>query len=286
MVIERDLSYKIVLVVNREKHLIETSDAFLLKTKPLKERRVHEDYALDLDTMEKFADTPSAFSLGSGFFIAKNIIATAAHVPLEATRYKHTSLKDILFINCFCEHSLEEMMVDDNIFIPKEHVFKPMFDDLKKGAFDYSARYQDWALIPVTNLADEPVNENFIEPDFQEVQEKDSVTWIGHPLGLPVATVSKYNDLEIIRSEDEHFFEIQNLSFAGLSGAPVLNKDNKVVGILARGIGQFELNEAGTEVKLSQLITNEFEGAECQRISNIKEQFSSLIEKIRKPHLA
>jgi len=198
MVINDELSQKIVLIVDKEIHLEEAGDGFFLKTRLLKDRKVHEDYALNIGGEEgELVNIPSAFSLGSGFFIAENIIATAAHVPLEANRYKNISIDNIRFIDCFCYPIKDEMKEGNDIFIPKDRIFKPMVGYENLPSFEYTGRGQDWAFIPVETISGDPVDHTYIKPDFKPVTKKDKVTWFGHPLGLPVATIKDNKVLKV-----------------------------------------------------------------------------------------
>lgn len=260
----------IVLVVQLGTQLKEENGEYYLAVSALKNRKVYDTYEIDMKNY--LNEKQSAYSLGSGFFVKPNIIATAAHVLLEPNRYQNTAIENVRFINCYHEPLDEESIENGELRIDKANIFKPIDPQLKDGYYGYSGTNEDWAFVPVVNETGRPAEVRFLEIDTGGVKEKDKVSWYGHPLGLPLSTVSnnkgkdkdKNEIREVIKEVNtEGIFEIRNTAYPGLSGAPVL-KEGKVVGIVVRGMAQLELDKENEKVSISQPDMGKHEGAECQ----------------------
>lgn len=263
----------IVLVVQLGTQLIEKDGEYFLAFSELKNRKVHDNYDIKMKDTE-LNSKKSAYSLGTGFFVKPNIIVTAAHVLLEPNKYQDTAIENIRFINCYHEPlDIETIKGEQFLHIDKANIFKPIDEKLREGYYDYSATAQDWAFVPVENEIGRPIAEGHClkvnnKDKEGEIKEKDEVSWYGHPLGLPLSTISnnkgKSDIKKVIKKiNSEGVFEIKNTAYPGLSGAPVLKHD-KVVGIVVRGMSQLEIVDSSNSVFISQPDMDDYEGAECQ----------------------
>jgi len=118
----------------------------------------------------------------------------------------------------------------------------------------------------------------YFEISYDKVEGGDKVSWYGHPLGLPIAYNKNNENLTVIRSDANHVFEIVDHALAGLSGAPAL-KDGKVVGIVARGMGQFDLDRENQSVQVASPTLGESEGSECQRLETLDHRIDEVMQK-------
>lgn len=278
--IPKEIVEGVVLVVKLGQQLEDKGDHFLLKTKLLKDRIIHPNISICVGNLD-FFDMPTAFCQGSGFFIEQNVIATAAHVLLDATQYLDTNIQDIRFIKNF--HIEDHTEISNTIRIEYEDVFQPKkgWEELKY--FNYTSMSEDWALVPI-----DPVIEGVIPPPIKtssklNIEITGEYSWIGHPMGLP--KIFHLPAKGIKDDPDESFFEISNVAYGGLSGAPVL-KDGQIVGIVVRGNGQLTLDGENNCVKLFERPSlppgsELFEGTECQRIEWIEDELNQLLLEIQ-----
>ena len=217
-----------------------------------------------LTNKDKFHSQISADALGTGFFVRESVIATSAHVfypPFHSLDLKD----DIRFVRGFQVFDDADHTLGSKIIIPQSNIFKPK---LKKDAdgkdvlsfykYALSSRHMDWALIEVESERPTTAKPliSILEMCKSKLQKGDQLYGIGHGLGLPL----KISFCGEIKNIADDLFECSLSFFSGNSGSPVFNAKNQVVGILARGESDFEVNDS------EQFMIREESFEECQSI--------------------
>ncbi len=215
-----------------------------------------------LNKETKFLSQISADALGTGFFVRENLIATSAHV-FYPPFHSLDLTDDIRFVRGFQVFDEDDHTLGSKIIIPQSNIFKPK---LKKDAdgknvlsyyrYALSSRHLDWALIEVESERPTTAKPIISIVDVCQVELKmgDQLYGVGHGLGLPL----KISFCGEVKEIENDLFHCSLSFFSGNSGSPVFNAKNQVVGILARGESDFELNDG------NQFMIREESFEECQ----------------------
>lgn len=177
---------------------------------------------------EKFYNQPIA-PFCSGFLVAKNIIATAAHC-VENTE----DLENIRFVFGFRMSSENDgpSVIDNSDIYKGESIVQRVFDD----------NGPDWAIIKLNrNVVGD--HKPVVLRRSGKIGDNESIYVIGHPVGLP----TKFADGANVRNNNNQSFFVANLdTYGGNSGSPVFNSStHELEGILVRGETDFVVTENG-----------------------------------------
>lgn len=195
---------------------------------------------------EIFRNQPTG-AFCSGFLVAGDIIATAAHCV------NSSSLADIRFIFGF-------RMIDANkaqIIISNDEIYS--------GSSIIPREYTnnaDWALVRLNKHA---LNHHIASIRREDkIPDNQAVYVIGHPSGLPIKVAGGAN----VRNNLPAEYFVANLgTYGGSSGSPVINSNTHVVeGILVRGERDFSTVNPGTpdECRVSHVCpTTGCSGEDC-----------------------
>lgn len=254
----------VVMIVSR-KHLKKIGNGgYLLHSRPLHERTVHPNYAICTDI--KFSKQPSAYCLGTGFFVRPTVIATAAHVL-----FPHKNLKeDICLIRGFSASSTTSDIYAP-ILVKEEDLFIPKWSALKPQLYSNTETNEDWALLEVESTIGQTAK-HIVQLSNEQVDYKQQVYCIGHGLGLPKKL--SHSGLVIQINPTKPYFECQLSTFSGNSGSPVFDvTTNQLVGILVRGRPELQLNG---DCLIPQKYASAYEGEECQILQPIQQALNLL----------
>ena len=177
---------------------------------------------------EKFYNQPIA-PFCSGFLVANNMIATAAHCVENPE-----DLKSIKFVFAFRMKNENEgpSVIDNSDIYEGESIVKRVFDN----------NGPDWAIIKLKrNVVGD--HKPVILRRSGKISDNESVYVIGHPVGLP----TKFADGANVRNNNNTSFFVCNLdTYGGNSGSPVFNSStHELEGILVRGETDFIVTENG-----------------------------------------
>jgi hypothetical protein len=202
---------------------------------------------------EPFSNQPTGPDC-SGFLVAPDVIATAAHCVNAGT------LANIRFVFGF------RML---NAATPPGAISNnEIYSGVAIIGRQHTDNATDWALVrldrPVANHRILPFRRSGTTPAGQPVHI------IGHPCGLP----TKYAAGAVVRDSSPAAFFVANLdSYGGNSGSPVFNSTtHEVEGVLVRGERDFVRTAAGCRVSLVCPTTG-CRGEECTRTT----EFSQLL---------
>lgn len=253
----------IVLVTQRSRLTIyPKSQTCKVPSQKLQRRILRQDKVFCGDA--PYAEQASARFFGTGFFVAENTIATAAHVLSLLSN--GIDVNDIAFIRGYILDTPKKY--NKGVIVPLSDVFIP---DVPMGpgqvlTCDYSAAGHDWALVKVRPMvpSGKPVvtvslaSSSSLKPGAQLYS-------MGHGLGLPLKISYEGN---VIRNDpDTPFFENSLTLLGGNSGSPVFNADHEVVGIYVRGTHKIQESAEGCLCIRDE--ANPYEGQECQRIEPV-----------------
>ncbi len=218
-------------------------------------------------------------SYGTGFFLKKNIIATAAHLIVGPGK----EMEDFRFVQGIIGQG--ESTFKNGILIPRTQVFKIDEDYSPTAKYHSYSKIFDWALVKVRPLKESsdptfPKHleiENRIPKPVNSKNKRELLYSIGHGLGLPMKISF---DGEVIRVKDEfNSFECTLTLLGGNSGSPVFYADShELAGLYMGGINKWQKNLCDTcnHLDVCQIcveINNKpilFEGQECQTLKSLK----------------
>ncbi|MFN0016182.1 MAG: trypsin-like serine peptidase [Saprospiraceae bacterium] len=251
-------------------------DYVKVKSTPLRERKVSHNFPLCGGIA--YGQQRSAHSLGSGFFLEKDMIATAAHVIIRPG----LDIESLRFV-----HGIRITGPNDyrtEIRVHKSQVFKPSSGSLSHQQHYLSEMGSDFAVLKV-----EPAYEYAASPYVKEVRfpadikaynslfkaesiEGRGVYGVGHGLSLPLKV--SYGGRIIHAPKTFPYFETDLNLVGGNSGSPVFDSEtHELVGIYVRGTKKLQLKDSGhcLEVKMEHIPSslNDVEGQECQRLEAV-----------------
>lgn len=243
-----------VVMVVRERDLMEDGGVYRLRSKPLLNRKFFPNSTL-ADSFP-FREHLSCYHLGSGFFIRQNVIATAAHILFPS--HEAVNLSEVRFIRG---------LYTDEAFdtISPLQIFKPVQHQLQAGQYRISQSGADWALIPVESITGGAVAVDLPELDLQDVNRGEAIYCIGHGLGMKMKANINFRSIVISSNISQPYFECNLPPFVVSSGAPVFYANShQLVGMLIRGRNQFFLENSTVDIRS---IEPRWEGEECQRLT-------------------
>lgn len=189
---------------------------------------------------ERFTNEPAP-GFCSGFLVAPDMIATAAHCIREANPLGlGPPLNDIFFVFVMNGVSNPVLNYDED---DKKEVYRAR----QLGASIYNlSTEEDWALVQLDRVVTNHLP--LAIRDSGQISNNQQVHVIGHPSGLPRKYVGGAN----VRSNTNTiFFEINSDTYHANSGSAVFNDNNSmfsldalvVEGILVRGEPDFEAGD-------------------------------------------
>jgi hypothetical protein len=199
-------------------------------------------------------ENQSSGAFGSGFLVAKDIVATAGHC------IQLSSLHTVRFVFGF-----KVVTPPDEISfrVPSSEVYSAK----RVIGRRLTASGADWCLVQLNREVDnhDPLVLR------KDVSVGDKVYVVGHPSGLPMKFAAGGAEIRVVN--DECF--IANLdTFGGNSGSPVFSvTHNEVVGVLVRGQADYIDNELGSCRIAASYPTTGPEGEDCTKVG----QFADLI---------
>ncbi|MDX2247533.1 MAG: serine protease [Bacteroidia bacterium] len=279
----------VVMVVHKKNLLVSedaTSRKVLIWSVPLYERKISSDLSICPDS--QYAQQPSAFSEGTGFFLDEEHIATAAHVVVK----QEYDIRDYRFV--WGVIYSKENPFRKYILVDKSQVWKPVQKEKRLTNKEYQlfSKGSDWAIIKVEKAYKEyhsdkkpfPATKSVTHPDpaatDRPIEIDRKLYSVGHGLGLPMKI--SYEG-EVIKM-GESVFECSLTLLGGNSGSPVFDAEtHKLIGIYVRGIKKLTkvTNPSGKECLVVKQESQEFEGQECQNI----EEVLIALEHLKNPEL-
>lgn len=273
----------VVMIVSKKLITDEGNGYVKIASHPLRNRG--SSGKLEICSRTNYIDQPFVRSYGTGFFLKKNIIATAAHIIVGPGK----KIEDFRFVQGIILEN--ESSFRDGIKIPKKRIFKIDKNySLTPQCHSYS-KVDDWILVKVS-----PIEESY-DPTFPKHLEikkripkpinnknkRELLYSIGHGLGLPMKVSF---DGEIIKVKNEFScFECTLTLLGGNSGSPVFYADShELAGLYMRGINKWKKNFFDvcnrTDVcPICVEINNVpilFEGQECQTLKSLKKVLTQI----------
>ena len=266
--IDRNLR-SIVMVVDKSVILeAEGAKKVLIWSEPLHRRKVSNEFNICSET--HFANQPSAFSIGSGFFVEDGIIATAAHVVVDK------SPENLRFIHGVVARSRSDF--EHHFIVDKSMIYKPQIDSfLEEGSFELFTNSYDWAVLKVepayegfsTSETNKPIPVRFPENDRPWAEE--AVYGCGHGLGLPAKVVFD-GDIKRLPTNKRMIFECSSTLYGGNSGSPVFFfETHELAGVYSGGTKKLELSDKNGKhcfdvknIQANKHNLSDYEGQECQ----------------------
>ena len=199
-----------VCVLAERKKLVRADGGYTLETRSFGD-------AYRLCEGQPFREQP-LFGFCSGFLVAPNVIATAAHC------IRNHDPADLV--------ALFDWEVRDGE-AATHRADAAVYGVAKTIATAFTPNAEDWAIVEL----ERPVQgAQPLRIDETPVQDRDAVYVIGHPAGLPKKIA---RDAWVTRTGPPSHFETNLDTFGGNSGSPVFGPDHRVRGILVRGARDF-----------------------------------------------
>ena len=236
-----ELSRSTVALVKTNK-LQKSGDVYTLSTRLFGEQR---NYCKD----ERFIEQGTG-AFCSGFLVAPNMIATAGHCVSKYTCETTAFVFDFVMED---EKTTKSEFLAPQVYHCKKVVVSTQIDTA-----------QDFALV---ELDREVENRTPLKVRTEgEIQEKEELTLVGHPSGLPLkiaggAAVREWGS-------EKSFFIANTDSYGGNSGSAVLNsRTHEVEGILVRGESDFEYDADG---RCTRSVVCQDDACRGEDVTNIK----------------
>lgn len=230
----------------------------------------YDDEGNTICPSQRYSEQMSLNCLGTGFFIGKNLVATAAHLFGDGEKLcEKVKIGHIRFI-AGVEEPLRK--VDSGVLVPKSQVFKPSSAEIGRGKCKQTAR-GDWALIGVKPAYAKSCGT--YRPKALTIGTlKDSAYLyaFGHGLGLTLKFAFDARTNPYSSSQADYFTGNLDM-FGGNSGSPVFNaQTHELIGLLTGGEPDFKYEDSSKCLKY-----NEKDGSQFgEQILNIKALFSAL----------
>lgn len=173
---------------------------------------------------ERFYQQKNVSYACTGFLVGPDLLVTAGHCGVNTGEIHHSSedyCEAYTWMFDFRADTDPNRISNENIFKCKEIIYAVQSE--------VEGNTHDFALIRLDRIAS---GRTPLKMASEKVSKGDSVTMLGHPMGLPM----KYTtNAKVFEAEKGRSF-LSNLdAFAGNSGSPVFNKNNEVVGVLIAG---------------------------------------------------
>ncbi len=187
----------------------------------LRNYKLKDNFPLCAD--EKFLEQPT-LGFCTGVLIAQDLVLTAGHCLLTQADCKKTKL--VFGFNLKKANQYE---------IPSNEVYG-CEQILKREAHESNG--VDYAIIQLNRQVEKIKPPHLAKKDSTRVD--DFLLSLSYPLGLPLKMdVAKV----MLNNTQENTFIVQVNTFSGSSGSPLFNSEGEVVGILSRGMPDFDEDE-------------------------------------------
>lgn len=273
-----------VVMVVHKRHLLSSagSDKVLIWSKPLPERKISRNRRICPSVL--YASQASAFANGTGFFLNKEVVATAAHVLINADY----DMRNYRFIKGVVRKGSTDFA--EHLVVHKSQVWKSAQNKkrLTNDMHELYASGADWALFkvkPAFNDYPPSVEQSnsiidFVARDFTVGNEPkrtpvigDQLYALGHGFGL--TTKLSFNG-EVFRT-DVNGFECDLTLLGGNSGSPVFfADDHTLAGLYVRGVKKMLISQQNPNCLIVQQERQFFEGQECQILGKLGEALNVL----------
>lgn len=173
---------------------------------------------LNLNENEPFRHQPIAAGLvGTAFLVKDDVMATAGHCVNER------NLDQLRFVFGYKMRNSTDIASQ----VPNQEIFSGK--DVIARSYHCRDSKSDWALV---KLQDKVLRHPVVKLSGHNIESKESVYVIGHPLGLPL----KYAPGAKVNNTERDFFSADLDIYSRNSGSPVFDaKTHEVVGIVVRG---------------------------------------------------
>lgn len=173
---------------------------------------------------ERFSRQKNISYACTGFLVGEDLLVTAGHCAVNVGEVRNQSenyCDAYTWLFDYTGQTNARRIRNDNIYKCKEIIYAVQEE--------IEGRTHDFALI---RLDRKVKGRKALKISDELVKENDSVSMIGHPMGMPM----KYTDNAHVFDNEVGRSYYTNLdAFAGNSGSPVFNKSNEVIGVLVAG---------------------------------------------------
>ena len=199
--------------------------------------KASEALSRNLCSDERFAQQPVPVGACTGFLIAPDVLVTAGHCmlnfppgQLRNTRPAHCSdFKWLFDYKVEPDGSVATSKIDSTRLVSCKRVIYASWEIENLGMRDWlKGTNHDYAVVqlerPLMDRKPFSLASSFIRPG-------ESVAVVGHPIGLPAKASA---GAIVLEGDHADFFRADLDVSDGMSGAPVVNEADEVVGILVR----------------------------------------------------